>query len=481
MIKTIKGKITLGAGITSVITLVIINLIIWQVFQNNLKTFIKEDMDKTKSIAVSEIKNLYLMDEDLFKGSSNNELWRTLNNISRQHEVYISMDYDREVNIEFIGTLLNDEERKNILQDSNKKTSLLYISKGNITSEQRGFYGTFAYPMYIEMNYIGTLVFQKDYLKQYEDYTNLIERVIAIEGALFLIMVFVVYLLLKNTTKPLATLKANMAHIGEGDFSHRLEVKRNDEISSLIKHFNSMQHKIIGQMEQLHSEKKKIEELERSSREFFDYATHELKTPLTAIIGYGELLQKGNLKEEDKKRAYERIKLEGNRLKTMVQNMLVVAKGRKEESKIQEGFSITEVLKEIIDEYNLIFEKIGIQIGLKEEELIVQGVKEELRTVILNLIDNGVKYSLDGRVNIGVNGNEGIIIIENRCGAIPMEVKENLFKPFVKYNYGDNTKVSSGLGLFICKELMEKNNGTIEYTVSDEKIKFILTFMRDNI
>ena len=68
------------------------------------------------------------------------------------------------------------------------------------------------------------------------------------------------------------------------------EAKSNDEVAIIIKHFNKMQDKIASQMEHLQEEKVKIEKLEQSTRNFFNYATHEMKTPITSITGYAQIV-----------------------------------------------------------------------------------------------------------------------------------------------------------------------------------------------
>ncbi len=67
------------------------------------------------------------------------------------------------------------------------------------------------------------------------------------------------------------------------------------------------------------------------------------------------------------------------------------------------------------------------------------------------------------------------IVVGNKCRPIPEKLKEHLLDPFVKYNYGDSGKVSSGLGLFICKELLIKNKGKITYTIGEDDICFIVS------
>jgi signal transduction histidine kinase len=470
MLKTIRGKITIGVVITSLSVLVIINIIIWGIFEKNLQTFIKNDMEKIRTITFSEMKTQYLISNDTTSFNNKSELWPILNNINKQYDIYASVNDDRNNYKQFTGKLLEEKYTEKIIKDSDKKSSLLYIH-----NEKPVFYATYAYPMYVGDNYVGTLVFQKDYLSEYKGSINLMTKIVFIQSLLFIAMILIIYFWLKKTTKSLNTLATGMTFVGQGDFSTRLETKSSDEVASLIHHFNRMQDQIEAQMECLQLEKKKIEQLEKSSRNFFNYATHEMKTPVTAIIGYTQLLQKGEMDKEVTERAHNRIIAESKRMHTMVQNMLVVARGKERQRYPAQNFNIKELLTQIIYEFELMFEKQKIDINLNSNDAVIFAVKEDIRTILVNLIDNGIKYSEDGRINIQCKCENNVyIIIENKCLPIPKEIKENLLEPFTKYNYGDHTQVSSGLGLFICKELAKKNNAYITYKVDEGKICFMI-------
>lgn len=471
MVKTIRGKITIGIVLISLSVIIMINLIVWKVFKDNLQIFIINDMDKVKTITLSEMKRQYLIKDESDSLNDKGELRSILNTINAQYDIYVSINNGSDNSKQYVGELLDEKDIDRIIVDSNKKSSLLYIK-----NQEAKIYATYASPIYIEDVYIGTLIFQKDYLNEYISSINLMIKIVAIQSSLFIVMILGTYIWLKKVTSALNILGMGMSFVSQGDLSNRLEATSNDEITSLIHSFNMMQDKVLEQMEYLELERKRTEELEKSSRDFFNYATHEMKTPITAITGYVQLLQEGDMNEEITERAYNRIIVESERMYKMVQNMLVVAKGKETERHIPERFNVKDLLIKSIHEFELIFGKEKIDIQLEGEELTAFAVKEEIRTILLNLIDNGIKYSQDGKIDIECKSkNDNIYIaIENRCLPIPKEIGGNLFDPFVKYNYGDYEQVSSGLGLFICKELAEKNNGSIGYTIDRDRIYFIV-------
>lgn len=473
MFKTLRGKTTTGIIIISIIVLITTNLFIWRIFEANLEDLIINDMDRIRTIMLYEIKKQYPIVNEKYSLYNRNKLWSILNTLSGQYDIYLSMNYAEDDFRQFAGELLDLNNLENIIENSNKKSSLLYIS-----NEASRFYGTYSYPLYLEDEYIGIFAFQKDYINDYNNYITLIKRIIYIQIILYIAMALVNYLWLKRTTSSLNTLLNGINLIGEGEFTNKLEAKTNDEVAILIHHFNKMQEQLSLQMEYLKLEKIKIEELEKSSRDFFNYATHEMKTPITSITGYAQLLKEGNMDKDTMERAHSRIIAESERMHRMVQNMLIIARGKEVQRNSPQYFNLKDLLIGIIHSFDIAFNKNEIDISLECEDIMVFGVKEEIRTIIVNLIDNGYKYSTDGKIDILCGVKDNIyLIIENKCKPMPLEIKENLFEPFTKYNYENHKQVSSGLGLFICRELAEKNNGRLTYSIEKDKISFVLEFL----
>ncbi|QUH21527.1 ATP-binding protein [Alkaliphilus sp. B6464] len=101
-----------------------------------------------------------------------------------------------------------------------------------------------------------------------------------------------------------------------------------------------------------------------------------------------------------------------------------------------------------------------------------------MRIAFKNLIENGIKYSSDKNIYIkSYNENPFKITVCNNCRPMPEKLKNHLLEPFIKYNYEDLQLVSSGLGLFICKELLSKNKAEITYSIVEDNICFSIEFM----
>ncbi len=469
MLKTLKGKILCGVLLTSVIIMVITDLIIWKVFENNLHSFIKNDMDKLKTVVLSEITMRYPVSNQINLVDDKIDIWSIFNNMNSVYGIYASIHNDNGEHI-FAGEVLDEAKINEIIEEDNKVSSILYINQ-----EDRTYYATYTYPFYISQNYNGTIVFQKNYFMEFTTYGDLIKSIAMIQIMLYVIMLTVMYILLKKATSPLKALTNAMATIEKGDYSKQINIKSKDEVATLITQFNKMQIKILAQMEHLKLEKDKIEELEKSQRNFFNYATHELKTPITSIKGYIGILQGGDVEQEVIERAYDRIWIESERMHTMIQNILMVAKGSQIYRKEPEYFDLKQLTQDVIEELGLIYSKFDMNIVMNDgEQVMIHGVKDEIRTIVLNLVNNAVKYSNDKNIKITCSNNKPKFMIENRCLPIPSELKNKLLDPFVKYNYEDYTKVSSGLGLFICKELADRNSIDLAYYIDEGKIRFEL-------
>ena len=439
--RTLRGKILLGITTVIIISFLIINSLVLYVLNKNLEKEILSNLTQMKEIAWGQLEG-----DVLSIGS--------LATLSRRYEAHISFEGNKNL---FAGKVLNKELKEKILTESNEESALTYIDKNKEYYE-----ATYVYPFYKDNHYEGSLVIQKDYTPQYRNYEKIVSQIILIEIFVFIGMFICIYYWLTKATKKLTYLQKGMKKVEQGDFTQEVVVRGKDEIASLALAFNTMQEKIAYEM--------------KSTKDFFNYATHEIKTPLTAIKGYSQLLEGETLEEARVKAMAERIGIEAERMYKLVENMLVVARGQQVEEK-KEWVNLKALLEECVEEYDLIIKQKEKQIELLLEEGQCYVNKEEIRRVYKNLIDNSIKYSVGNLIKIQMEAGEEVkITFCNKIGKLPKHIEDELLNPFIKYQYGDYEKVSSGLGLFICKELMIKNNGAITYDIEEDNIYFTLIF-----
>jgi signal transduction histidine kinase len=214
---------------------------------------------------------------------------------------------------------------------------------------------------------------------------------------------------------------------------------------------------------------RKGKELENIRKEFVANVSHELKTPLTSISGYIETLQNGAIdKPEVRNKFLDIIAIETARLNRLIEDLLIISdieSGR--ENKAPEKIDINETIMETIDFLNNIAQAKGIKLitNFKEENIFIQGSHDRFKQMMLNLLENAIKYSPDNtKVLINVTCLESTIQIEviDEGIGIPSEHLPRLFERFYRVDKSRSQKVGgTGLGLAIVKHIVSLFEGEI--------------------
>ena len=203
-------------------------------------------------------------------------------------------------------------------------------------------------------------------------------------------------------------------------------------------------------------------ESEKIRKEFTANVSHELKTPLTNISGYAEMITAGLTKEEDIKYFAGKIKDESARLITLVKDIIML-------SELDEFSIAMEEQVDLVSLVNDIRESFHIPISVTAEEVSVRGNRSMLYEMLFNLIDNAVKYNIaGGRVDIKIfNADDNFvnIIIADTGIGIPKEAQARLFERFYRVDKSRSKKTGgTGLGLSIVKHIVLAHGGIVEIT-----------------
>jgi signal transduction histidine kinase len=256
------------------------------------------------------------------------------------------------------------------------------------------------------------------------------------------------------------------------NLNQRIEpLKVRDEISRLIETFNEM-----------------ISRLDRSFRQVKQFSTdasHELKTPLTILKGEVEVA----LRKERGPREYEQILKsnleEINRMSQIVEDLLLLSKADSGEIRLnREDMNLTEVLNEVVAQVNLLAKSknLGIETANHHEEIHIFGDPLRIRELLLNLIENGIKYTeeggsihilltkdtlvQDGKQSDRAQGEQAEfvkIIVSDTGIGIAKEDQERIFDRFFRVDKARSREQGgSGLGLSICKWIVKAHRGEIE-------------------
>jgi signal transduction histidine kinase len=340
----------------------------------------------------------------------------------------------------------------------------------------------FSYPLYLENKLVGIISFREDYTQIYNNDRNLINIITFIQTATIILSVLFSYILIRRITRPLNILTDSIENMRQGDYEGDIEVKSKDEIGTLANAFNIMKKEIGQYIVKIKSEKEKVLRLENTRKEFFNNITHELKTPLTGISSYAQILAQGTDDKEFSKRAAVRIKEESDRLHDMVLDLIEISKGNTEIDEEIVSVDISEMIQKVVKDLEKKAEKFEVDIVLKLKKVQILGREQKLYQLFINIIDNAIKYgSSNTDIIIALSSNDGFanISVENLSDVKDVEDTEELFAPFKKA--GNREKGSRGLGLSICRKITELHGGTIEMQWKNYKVKTIIKLKDGNI
>lgn len=222
------------------------------------------------------------------------------------------------------------------------------------------------------------------------------------------------------------------------------------------------------QKEEIELSISKVKESEKYRREFTANVTHELKTPLTSINGYAEMIASGITSAEENKKFANVIIKEGTRLLELINQILDLSKieGQITESKESfEDIDVYEIANNIVSRFEQRLNSKNIDLTLSGEGIIINGNKSMIRDMLSNIIDNAIKYNkVGGKVDIKIlqNKYEVIINLKDTGMGIPQEDRDRIFERFYRVDKSRSKKITgTGIGLSIVKHIVEYHNGTI--------------------
>ncbi len=266
-------------------------------------------------------------------------------------------------------------------------------------------------------------------------------------------------LLLNRIFKPLSQISQTSRDIAAGAYETRLLVSGNDELSEMAQSFNYMAEENQRQMTELvmAAEKK---------QQFIDNFAHELHTPLTAIYGYAEYLQKAVLTEDDRISAINYIMSESRRMQVLANQLLNLASLRNDQID-WEAQNVTELFHSVKQTlHNKIVEK-EIRIEFHSEMDVIWGDADLLKSLFVNLMDNAIKACATGGhivVHAVMEAGKQTVCIQDNGKGMPPEVIQHITEPFYRVEKSRNRKDGgTGLGLSICKQIVMHHNAELEF------------------
>jgi signal transduction histidine kinase len=339
-----------------------------------------------------------------------------------------------------------------------------------------------------------------DILKQTK---NMIIRSILTSLIFIFIGIVVVFMISTRLSKPLISLTESARELAKGNFgiTENIKIKSEDEIGVLGSAFiemsrdlktsheelenysRTLKQKVEDRTLELREANERLKEMDNMKTEFLSIVSHELRTPLALVLGFARLIKKRfedvispHVKTEDSKvlRSIKQVKSnlgtivsEGNRLTDLINDLLDITKI--EAGKVEwetETLSIAEIIEQAASITSSSFEENGLELIKDVEDGMseVVGDKNRIVQVMINLISNAVKFTEKGSVTCRarrINNEIMISVIDTGIGIEEVN-QERIFEKFgqLRDTIADRPR-GTGLGLPICKEIVEHHGGRI--------------------
>ncbi len=222
-------------------------------------------------------------------------------------------------------------------------------------------------------------------------------------------------------------------------------------------------------LKELYRAKEKAEESDRLKSAFLANMSHEIRTPMNGILGFTDLLENTNLSNEEKQKYLGIIKKSGNRLLSVINDIIDISKIESGQVDIKvSSTNINELLKEIYTFFKPEAEKKGLQFSyvfnLPDEKSVIETDRDKVFAVLTNLVKNAIKYTDEGTIGFGYKKKDKTIefFVSDTGIGVPAERQNEIFERFVQADIEDKRALQgSGLGLAIAKSYVKILGGEI--------------------
>lgn len=280
-----------------------------------------------------------------------------------------------------------------------------------------------------------------------------------------------------NKMKYLQNISDGLKVIAKGDLDYRIDIKGQDELKSLAENINLMASEIQKNLE---SERRS----EITKNELITNVSHDLRTPLTSVMGYIGLAKDGKYKNEVQLNEYLNIAFsKSERLKVLIDDLFEYTKLTNTGVTLnKQQVNLNEFMAQLIEELMPLFDERNkkIEVDFVKEKVIVNVDTSKMLRVFENLLTNALKYSYDSStIKVITKLKEECVLISviNEGDNIPREKLNRLFDRFYRVDESRTNATGaggSGLGLAISKNILALHNGEIWADCNDNKITFFV-------
>ncbi|MGM1049241.1 MAG: HAMP domain-containing sensor histidine kinase [Bacillota bacterium] len=476
MIQKISIKFLIGFFLIFSISFIALNQTVKEFIQTSNQKIVTSEL-----IGLKNNSNVYVRQAFLINHYSSNELY--FGEMAQEMSKDLNQATGSSVSIYTVdGDLLysSDKSMFSKQQDSDLKQAIKGNTAYSITYENNDASVLFSYPVVIDGSKVGILRFAKDFTLLYNQSGKILDIIFYIALVIFASAFLFSYFLSRHISFPLMKLTRVSNEVKAGNLDIRIKFNRKDEIGRLANNFNDMIEQISRQINIIKRDRDHLKELHQQEKLFFDNITHELKTPLTSILGYAELIREnGDRDPLFFKKGMNHIIEESRRLHTMVIKLLEVSRN-KSVSGDTDQINSDIILQDVCESMSIRAQRYKKIINYDiDPNLIVYGQVDRLRQLFINLLDNAIKYSLPvSEIIVNARHIDGKVrfVFKNPSEPIQKEQVAKLFQPFYLAHPNRSEEGSVGLGLNIVKSIVDDFGGTITFESDNQHVTVIVDF-----
>lgn len=292
--------------------------------------------------------------------------------------------------------------------------------------------------------------------------------VLGIAAAASLLAGLVLFFILRSVLKPLNSLTGAARAMADGQFGVRVpDVRSTREVKALSSAFNTMADELSA--------------VEDSRREFVANVSHELRSPITAISGYIEGMLDGTIPEEGREKYLAIVSDESKRLSRLIGELLALSRLERDDAALDcADFDICDLMERVFLRRSGDLEKHGLDVDcdFDPEPCLVHADMARIDQVLVNLIDNAIKFTPDGgQITLRVRESGGlctVTVADNGVGILP-EDRPRVFERFFTADRAHTSGKGTGLGLSICQRIMEMHGQRLSLLDTDTGAAFAFT------
>lgn len=281
-------------------------------------------------------------------------------------------------------------------------------------------------------------------------------------------------------------LKKALSYLDSMVSASSLLVNEDDELIKLPNELYEIEEKMNQVKQQSRKNYRLAKESEQRKDDLIVYLAHDIKTPLTSMIGYLSLLDEIEDMPKNNQKKYIKVALEKSyKLEELINELFDITRFNSEKIILEkEEINLNIMIEQIIDDFYPILKECNKKIKIiTNEKVILNGDSNKLARVFNNVIKNAINYSTDNTniiVEILNETTNAKVIISNQGKKINEEKLKHIFEKFYRIDTSRTSKTGgSGLGLAIAKEIIELHNGKIYATSDNKQTKFYISIPID--